>query len=63
MRLTEALHFYFGENGDLTKASKKVQYSHFCPSDADFALRTKLTRERKSKEVLKPRMVMEDLFE
>ena len=60
MRLTEALHFYFG---DLTNSHRRVQYSHFQPSAEDYALRAKIHREMKAKKNQKPVLVMEDLFE
>ena len=62
MRLSEALHFYFGD-GDLTKSHKKVQYTHFCPSDADYALKAKLARMRDKMRSAPPAKELVDLFD
>jgi hypothetical protein len=68
MRLTQALHFFYGDG--LTKSGGSVQYSHFVPRPEDFDLRAKIRREvakaqkSQAQSVSRPRvLVMEDLFE
>lgn len=43
MRLTEGLHFYFGDRID---PRKKVHYTHFEPSQKDYEIKKALSKRK-----------------